>query len=123
MPRVVDFELSAVDPNRAATFYGKVFGWTFEKWGGGPIDYWRIKTGEDKQPGINGGLGRRQEGASANTVNTVEVPSVDEYSAKVGQSGGKIIMPKMAIPGVGFYVLCQDTEGINFGIIQFDERV
>ena len=120
MPRVVHFELSAEDPDRAAKFYDQVFGWKFEKWGG-PMEYWMVNTGGDKQPGINGGLGRRSAGAPANTVNTIDVPSVDEYSTKVGKSGGKVIAPKMAIPGVGYVAMCQDTEGTTFGIMQFDE--
>jgi predicted enzyme related to lactoylglutathione lyase len=120
MSRVVHFQLSAEDPDRAAKFYGQVFGWKFEKWSG-PMEYWMVNTGADTQPGINGGLGRRLAGAPANTVNTIDVPSVDEYSAKVGNSGGKVIAPKMAIPGVGYFAMCQDTEGTTFGIMQFDE--
>jgi predicted enzyme related to lactoylglutathione lyase len=27
----------------------------------------------------------------------------------------------MAIPGVGYFAMCQDTEGTTFGIMQFDE--
>ncbi len=121
MPRVVHFELTAANPDRATKFYGNVFGWTFEKWGG-PMEYWMAKTGADKQPGINGGLRRREGGEPAGTVNTVDVSSVDEYSAKISKSGGKIVQPKMAIPGVGYLALCQDTEGNPFGIMQFDEK-
>ena len=122
MPRVVHFDLTAENPERAAKFYGEVFGWKFEKWSGGPMEYWMINTGGDKTPGINGGLSRREGGKPANTVTTVDVPSVDEYSTKVGKSGGKVIAPRMAIPGVGFFALCQDPEGTTFGIMQFDEK-
>jgi len=121
MTRVVHFELTAANPDRATKFYGNVFGWTFEKWGG-PMEYWMAKTGTDKQPGINGGLRRREGGEPAGTVNTVDVSSVDEYSAKVGKNGGKIVMPKRSIPSVGYFALCQDTEGNTFGIMQFDEK-
>ena len=122
MPRVVHFELSAANPDRVAKFYGDVFGWKFEKWSGGGMDYWMINTGPDKAPGINGGMSRREAGRPANTVNTVDVASVDEFSAKIGKSGGEVMMPKMAIPGVGFFALCQDPEGTTFGIMQFDEK-
>ena len=44
------------------------------------------------------------------------VPSVDEYSAKVEKLGGKIIVPKRAIPGMGYFVICMDTENNAFGI-------
>ena len=121
MPRVVHFDLTAANPDRAAKFYGQVFGWKFEKWSG-PMEYWMVKTGTDKQPGINGGLTRREGGMPAGTTNTVDVPSVDEFGAKISKSGGKIVRPKMAIPGVGYYAVCQDTEGNTFAIMQFDEK-
>jgi predicted enzyme related to lactoylglutathione lyase len=54
------------------------------------------------------------------TVNVIDVESVDEMAAKVETSGGKIVLPKMAVPGVGYAVYCQDTEGIVFGMMQSD---
>jgi predicted enzyme related to lactoylglutathione lyase len=30
--RIVHFEIPADDPARAMAFYGKAFGWTFDKW-------------------------------------------------------------------------------------------
>jgi len=55
MPRVIHFEIVADKPERAMKFYKEVFAWDFNKWNG-PQDYWLVKTGEDSQPGINGGL-------------------------------------------------------------------
>ena len=34
MPRVVHFEISADDPERAVKFYQKVFSWEIKKWDG-----------------------------------------------------------------------------------------
>ncbi|HTD48015.1 MAG TPA: VOC family protein [bacterium] len=118
MPRVVHFEFAADNPDRAAQFYTRVFGWTIKKWDG-PMDYWLVSTGEE-QPGINGGLTRRQ--GPQNVVNTVDVPSVDEFTAKITKNGGKVVQGKMAIPGVGYLAMCQDTEGNIFGIMQSDEK-
>jgi predicted enzyme related to lactoylglutathione lyase len=118
MPRVVHFEINVDQPERAVKFYTDVFGWKIEKWEG-PLDYWLITTGEDDQPGINGGLMKR-ENPSATTVNTVNVPSVDEFVAKITENGGKVVMPKTTIPGVGYIAYCQDTEDNTFGIIQED---
>src|SRR4051794_8431881 len=78
MPRPVHFELSAEDPDRLSTFYGKVFGWTFKKWGEGGMDYRLVTTGEDGEPGINGGVMARQQGMGPGTVNTMGVESVDK---------------------------------------------
>src|SRR4051812_48595280 len=54
MPRPVHFEFTAEDPERAAKFYGDVFGWKIQKWDG-PVPYWLIETGKDV-PGIDGGM-------------------------------------------------------------------
>lgn len=126
MPRVVHFEIYADQPDRALEFYGKVFGWKAQKWQG-PQDYWIISTGEEAQPGINGGLLKRQypepgtSGPVPATVNSIDVPSVDEFADRVAQSGGKVVVPKMPIPGVGYLAYCLDTEGNLFGIFQDDK--
>jgi predicted enzyme related to lactoylglutathione lyase len=116
LPRVVHFEINADQPERAVKFYSDVFGWKIQKWEG-PMDYWLVYTGEG--PGIDGGLMKRMS-PSATTINTVGVPSVDEYLAKIEKSGGKAVVPKTAIPGIGWFAYCQDTEGNVFGIMQED---
>lgn len=55
MNRVSYFEMSALDMKRAIKFYEKVFKWKFEKWGDDSMEYWMIKTGPDKETGIDGG--------------------------------------------------------------------
>jgi predicted enzyme related to lactoylglutathione lyase len=121
MPRVIHFELATDQPERAAKFYTDVFGWKIHKWEG-PADYWLVSTGPEDQPGIHGALMRRTD-PSATTSNTISVPSVDEFMARITQSGGKVLSPKMAIPGVGYHAYCQDTEGNTFGIMQDDPSV
>jgi predicted enzyme related to lactoylglutathione lyase len=116
MPRVVHFEISAEDTERAVGFYREVFGWEFQKFGG-PRDYWLVTTGEG-EPGINGGVFKRD--GPVNFVNTVGVPSVDECAGRVVERGGRVVVPKTPIPGVGHLVYCQDTEQNVFGIIEVD---
>ena len=120
MPRIVHFDVPADDPTRAQKFYSEIFGWKFDKWNG-QMEYWMTITGDDKQPGINGGLSKRMPG-QAGITNTIDVSSVDEYSKKILSKGGKIIAPKMAIPTVGYFAQCMDTEGNVFGIIEFDKN-
>jgi predicted enzyme related to lactoylglutathione lyase len=125
MPRVIHFELHAEQPERAVAFYTGLFGWTMTRWAG-PQEYWLIKTGEDGQPGINGGLIRRQGAGPAEVqavnayVCTIDVPSVDDYTARISAAGGVLVVPKMAIPGVGWLAYARDTEGNIFGIMQSD---
>jgi Predicted enzyme related to lactoylglutathione lyase len=91
--RVVHFEIAAEDPERVAQFYSKVFGWKFEKWQG-PFDYWLVKTGEDSEPGINGGLNRKMNTNQICTVNTIAVESIDSTIQKIVRNGGKVIREK-----------------------------
>ncbi|UCH32263.1 MAG: VOC family protein [Candidatus Bathyarchaeota archaeon] len=118
MPRVVHFEIEAEKPERAIEFFENVFGWKVEKWKG-PIEYWLITTGKEDEPGIDGGLSRRTE-AAPSTVNTIDVPSLDEYTKKVQSNGGSIVRPKMAVPGVGWMAYFKDPEGNLFGLMEED---
>jgi uncharacterized protein len=49
-------------------------------------------------------------------ANYIDVKSDDEYSSKVQQLGGKVHVPKMAVPGMGYLAVCIDTENNAFGI-------
>ena len=119
MSRVVHFEIQADQPERAIKFYETAFGWEFSKWDG-PMTYWMIKTGTEDLPGINGGLMPRDP-HSMNS-NTIGVASLDSTSAAVEKNGGSIVVPKMAIPGVGWLMYFKDTEGNVFGAMQSDSN-
>ena len=121
MPRPVHFEISAENPERATTFYGKVFGWSFNKWDG-PMPYWLATTGPDGEPGINGGLMIRQPGMGPGTTNTMGVESVDAAVDTIKSAGGTIILEKMAVPGMGWVAYALDTEGNQFGVFEADSN-
>jgi predicted enzyme related to lactoylglutathione lyase len=121
MSRVTHFEIPADDPERAIRFYSKVFGWKIKKWEG-PVDYWLVTTGSDKEPGINGAIMKKSDPAMS-VINSIDVKSVDAFLKKVIAAGGKTIMPKTPIPGVGYFAYCQDTEGNMFGMMQSDKSV
>jgi len=123
MPRVVHFEIHAADPDRAVNFYTTLFGWSFQKWEG-PMDYWLITTGPNEQPGINGGLVRRQGEIDGQAVIayvcTVDVENLDASVQTAVANGCQIALPKMPIPGMGWLAYCKDTEGNLFGMMQGD---
>ncbi len=125
MPRVIHFEIVADNPERTMKFYKEVFGWEFNKWDG-PQDYWFVKTGEDNQPGINGGLtpkmNQQSVATSGRVTNTIDVPSIDDFSKKISTEGGKVLRPKMVISGIGYLAICEDTDGNMFGIMQNDRN-
>ena len=122
MNRVNHFEIYAADPKAVQPFYEQVFGWKFNKFEGGPVEYWLINTGDDKEPGINGGITRPREGQSPGTVNAVAVESLGETIKKIEQRGGKICVPKMAIPKIGWLAYAEDPADNVFGIIEPDTK-
>lgn len=118
MWRVNHFDVSADDPHRAMDFYTNVFGWQFQKWDG-PFDYWLIMTGDQDDPGINGGIAKRED-PSARVMNFIDVPSVDDMSDRVIRYGGQMIQDKQTIPGIGYFIIIQDTENNMYGLMEQD---
>ncbi len=115
MPRVVHFEIPADDVSRAVAFYKKVFDWKLEKWQG-PSEYWLATTGKKEEMGIDGALMDRS--GPKNVVNTIAVPSLEEYIKRVSAAGGKQVTPTSTIPEIGLFCYCTDTEGNWFGLLQ-----
>lgn len=116
MSRIVHFEITAENIERAVAFYEQAFGWRIEKWSG-PFDYWMIMTGPEDQPGIDGGVFLRTK-EPPGAVNTIGVESIDEALEKIVAHGGKIVNEKMPLPGVGLLAYVEDPEGNSFGILQ-----
>ncbi len=129
MGRLIHFEIHVDDMDRAKQFYGEVFGWTFQDWSEyAGMPYFGAVTGEDKELGINGALMQRQgpapeQGQPLNGFAcTIGVEDYDSIEAKILGNGGKVALPKYALPGMawqGYYI---DTEGNIFGIHQADEH-
>jgi predicted enzyme related to lactoylglutathione lyase len=115
------FEIQANDPKRAIDFYGAIFGWTFTRAEGLPVEYWRIQT-----DGPRGGLLQRpaQPPAPAQGTNafvcSMEVGDFDATAKKITNAGGKVALPKFAVPGVCWQGYFLDTEANTFGIFQPD---
>jgi uncharacterized protein len=133
MPTIVHFEIPADDIERAKKFYNSLFGWKIEKWPGTdnskltsaatgqPIEYWMINTTDDKgNKAVGGGMMKRQM-PEHHITNYINVNSIDEYTSKVEEAGGKVVAPKHAVPGMGYFALCLDTENNVFAIWESDE--
>lgn len=114
------FEIPADDLERARKFYSELFGWRIEEF---PVqfrrDYLIIKTG--KGNAVSGGLTKRQR-PDQTIVNYIDVASADRYAVKVERLGGKVLVPKTAVPGMGYFVVCEDTEENAFGIWENDKN-
>lgn len=117
---IVWFEVPAEDVDRARTFYKELFGWKIEKFPG-PMDYWHIDTGGDDKS-LDGGMLKRQNAGHKGITNYISVASVEEAAKKVEKLGGKICMPKQAVPQMGYFAICQDPEENTFALWEPDEN-
>ena len=112
---VVWFEIPADNPARANQFYGKLFGWKINAM---PHmeGYWHLDTGgPDASPD---GAVITRKGPQHTVTNYVSVPSVNRAAAKVEKLGGKVCMPKTAVPGMGYFAVCLESEGKIIVLIQ-----
>jgi predicted enzyme related to lactoylglutathione lyase len=122
MGRPVHFEIHASDIERVREFYEQVFGWGFQQYG--DVPYWVVITGEDDQPGINGGLLPRrgaapEPGAPVNAfVVTVAVDDLDATLETALKLGGEIRLPKDHMEGIGWLAYLADPDGNLFGALQ-----
>jgi predicted enzyme related to lactoylglutathione lyase len=110
---IVWFEIPADKPERAKEFYSALFGWKINPFPG-MNDYWHINTGGGDET-LDGGMLMRKHPEHTIT-NYVNVPSVTKYMAKVEKLGGRVCMPKSAVPQMGYFAICQDTENNTFAL-------
>jgi hypothetical protein len=67
--------------------------------------------------------GRRQLVAGTRTIGfecTIGVPSIDKTEAAVKAAGGKVLLERSVIVGVGTLMFFQDPERNLFGAMQYD---
>lgn len=120
---VAYFEIQASEPKKLVDFYTNVFGWTCTKDEQIPIEYYRIKTG-----GMHGAILKRpvavppmEYGTNAFTC-SIKVDDFDLIAQKIFDNGGKVAMPKFAVPGSCWQGYFIDTDNNVFGLFQTDEN-
>lgn len=116
---IIWFEIPADKPERARTFYGKLFGWAINPFPG-MADYWHVDTGGGDDTPDAGLMARKHPGQGI--TNYVRVPSVTRFAARVVKLGGRICVPRTAVPGMGYFVICQDTEENTFALWEMNPK-
>jgi predicted enzyme related to lactoylglutathione lyase len=119
------FAIHVDDLERARKFYGAAFGWTFQGFAGGPItDFCQIKDAAGNLLAPLGAMQSRKFNPAPQPVIgfecSIAVDDIDAVTHAVEANGGKIVMPKAAIPGVGWVVKFLDTEGNLACAVHYD---
>jgi predicted enzyme related to lactoylglutathione lyase len=122
---VVHFEIYARDAEKLTKFYSTVFDWSIEAMPG--MDYHYVKTtdtdekGVPTQPGINGGLVVRPAGyEDKGWINYINVDSLDAAVTRAQDLGAKVMKPRAAVQGMGWFAMLVDPQGNSFAIWERD---
>jgi len=120
MAALAHFAINADNVDRARQFYEKVFGWKFNAWG--PPGFYQIKTGGSDD--VGGALQERRELIPGQKMTgfecTISVKNLDVVEKAVLKAGGKTVLQRSVIVGVGTLMFFQDTEGNVLGAMQYD---
>lgn len=115
MNQVAFFEIPVLDLKKAESFFGTIFGWSFERVRGlpdvllisnlphGPAGLIFKTNSISKKPGV---------------IVHVEVSSIDETLKGVKKARGKVTHQKTMIPGQGWYAYFTTPDGCMLAVWQ-----
>jgi predicted enzyme related to lactoylglutathione lyase len=110
---IVHIEFSAKDREATSQFYTDLFGWKVEQMP--EMNYASFEPGE----GVGGGFNPVSDSNPAGTVVVyVGTDDIEASLAKAETLGGKLIAPKMEIPGMGWFALFADPTGNTVGLFK-----
>ncbi len=112
-------ELMTTDPQAAAAFYGKLFGWKMEAMNATGMPYTVAKIGDAAIGGVMGMPPMAPAGMPPTWVPYVTVADVDALVKEVVSLGGKVHMPPTDIPTVGRFAVIADPTGATLNVITY----
>jgi hypothetical protein len=112
-------ELLTTDPAAAQSFYGDLFGWTFEEMSTNATGPYHVFSAAGKPIG-----GIMQKPPEAEQMpphwgSYVTVDDIDAVAEKAVTLGGQILFGPMDIPKVGRFAVVQDPQGAVISIITY----
>ena len=108
----VHIEIASTDPERTRKFLEDVFEWDFEF--RPEMEYHTYEA----PSGPGGGLMKPMEGQAPGILNYLLSSDIEGDVRKIEEAGGRILQPKMEIPGVGWWALFQEPTGITLALFQ-----
>jgi predicted enzyme related to lactoylglutathione lyase len=111
---MVHVEIPAGDTAKAREFWGGLFGWEFSEYEGSPTEYHMARVDDSSGSAIFAA-----DGDARGPRVYFDVDDINAGRARVDELGGEAGDP-MPVPTMGWFALCKDTEGNDFGIWQTD---
>jgi len=106
-------ELLSTDPEKAAAFYGEIFGWSFDAQDMGPMGTYRVAKRNGK---MIGGIMKSPMPGHSYWMNYIAVTDVDAKTNEATSLGAKVITGPMDIPNMGRFSILQDPTGVYFAL-------
>lgn len=109
------WELMVNDVDKTIDFYSRVFDWEIDRehFPGYPL----IKTGDN--PG--GGILKKPDSVPDCALNVYfHAEDIEADVSRAMVSGAGMISPKTVIPGIGFFAVFADPDGIPIGVMQME---
>jgi predicted enzyme related to lactoylglutathione lyase len=110
-------DLLTPDVVRAEAFYGKLFGWTFQKIGNGEGAYTLAFLGDEPMAGIVRLAAKPGERKQARWIGFMSVSDVSQAERFVLSQGGKVLVSRRSFPKRGDLAVFADREGAIFGLM------
>jgi len=122
--KLIHFAIHIDQIERAKRFYDGVFDWGFNDYG--QSDFLQIKTDKTENGELIGALQSRKYSPVPEKLIglecTIGVENLDDIIDRVQKNSGQILMPKTAIPQVGWIAKFLDTEGNLICAMQYDDN-
>jgi uncharacterized protein len=112
--QMVHVEIPAGDTAQAKEFWGGLFGWQFQAFEGSPSEYHMTRFSETQGGAIMGA-----EGDKRGPRVYFDVDDINAATARVGELGGNG-GEAMPVPTMGWFAVCSDNQGNEFGLWQTD---
>ena len=112
--QIVHLELPADDTGKAQEFWGSLFGWQFQAYPG-PSEYHMTRIADQQGAAIT-----NMEPGKKGTRPYFDVDDINDGAARVKELGGEAGDP-MPVPNMGWFAVCSDPHGNEFGLWQNDE--
>jgi uncharacterized protein len=113
--QIVHIEIPAgADTLRAQAFWGALFDWQFTEVPGSPAEYFHTRINEEQGVAVSS-IEPDRRGIRP----YFEVDDIDASIVRITELRGEVY-EKMAVPGSGWFALCRDPHGNQFGLWQTD---
>ncbi len=109
---VTRFQIIAKNPDKAAEFYGSLFGWTIDD--SNAMGYRIVKTGSEE--GIQGGIWPSPPEGHSMVQLFVKVDDVKSSVEQAKELGANVIIEPQTLPDGDQMAVILDPEGIPVGL-------